>query len=35
MAPSPLDMLTADCVSPHGWLMSLDMNLAVLCNMRW
>ena len=33
MAPSPLDKQTADCDSPHNWLMSLAMDLAVLCDM--
>ena len=41
MAPSPLDKQTADCDSPHNWLMSVAMDLAVLCdtvykfNLKW
>ena len=33
MVPSFLDKQTADCDSPYDWLMSLDMNLAALCDM--
>ena len=31
MAPSSLGKQTADCESPHNWLMSLSMHLAALC----
>ena len=33
MAPSPLDKQAGSCNSPHGWLMSLAMDLAdcVIC----
>ena len=31
MAPSSLGKQTADCESPHDWLMSLTMDLAALC----
>ena len=30
--PYPLDKQTASCISPHDWLMSLAMDLAVLCH---
>ena len=30
MAPYPLDKQTDDCNSPHNWLMSLAMDLAVV-----
>ena len=30
--PYPLDKQTAGCISPHDWLMSLAMDLAVLCH---
>ena len=33
MAPSSLVKHTADCESPHNWLMSLAMDLAALCDM--
>ena len=33
MIPSFLSKQTADCDSPHNWLMSLDMDLAALCDM--
>ena len=33
MAPSPLDKQLAGCYSPHNWLMSLNMDLAALCDM--
>ena len=32
MATSSLGKQTADCESPHNWLMSLAMDLAVLCD---
>ena len=31
MVPSSLGKQTANCESPHGWLMSLAMDLAALC----
>ena len=31
MAANPLDKQTADCDSPHNWLMSLFIDLATLC----
>ena len=34
MAPSSLGKQTADCESPHDWLMGLSMDLAALCDMR-
>ena len=30
--PYPLNKQTASCISPHDWLMSLPMDLAVLCH---
>ena len=36
MVLSSLGKQTANCQSPHDWLMSLDMDLAALCDMwRW
>ena len=36
MAPSSFGKQTANCESPQGWLMSLAMDLAALCDMwRW
>ena len=31
----PFDKQTAGCNSPHGWLMSLAMDLDALCDMWW
>ena len=33
LAPSSLDKQTANCDSPHDWLMSLAVDLAALRNM--
>ena len=33
LALSSLDKQTAECDSPHNWLMSVAMDLAALCNM--
>ena len=33
MATSSLEKQTADCDSPHNWLVSLAMDLAALCDM--
>ena len=33
MATYPLDKQTADCNSPHDWLVCLAMDLAAFCDM--
>ena len=33
MTACPLGKQTADCNSPHDWLMSLTMDLTALCDM--
>ena len=35
MAIYPLDKQTNGYNSPHNWLVSLDMDLAALCDMWW